>query len=43
MWYAVTAVGIITALLLWIYDKTVRPTSGPAEEKAAAAQQSKTA
>jgi dipeptide/tripeptide permease len=43
MWYAVAAVGIITALLLWIYDKTIRPTSGPAEEKATAAQEGKAA
>jgi dipeptide/tripeptide permease len=43
MWYAVTGIGIITALLLWIYDKTFRPTSGPAEEKAAAAQETKAA
>jgi dipeptide/tripeptide permease len=43
MWYAVTAVGIITALLLWIYDKTIRPTSGPADENAAAVQESKAA
>jgi dipeptide/tripeptide permease len=43
MWYAVTGIGIITALLLWVYDKTLRPTSGPAEEKAAAAQETKAA
>jgi hypothetical protein len=27
IWWSVTAVGIATALLLWIYDKTVRTTS----------------
>jgi proton-dependent oligopeptide transporter, POT family len=25
IWWAVTAVGIATAVLLWVYDKTVRP------------------
>jgi proton-dependent oligopeptide transporter, POT family len=25
MWWAVTAVGVLTALLLWIYDKTIAP------------------
>lgn len=25
MWWSVTAVGVLTAFLLWIYDKTVRP------------------
>jgi len=24
MWFAVTAVGLVTAAVLWIYDKTVR-------------------
>ena len=38
IWWAVTAVGVATALLLWIYDKTLRPTS-PDAEAAAAAQQ----
>jgi MFS family permease len=28
IWWAVTAVGIATAVLLWIYDKTMRPTGG---------------
>ena len=25
IWWAVTAVGVLTALLLWIYDKTLKP------------------
>ncbi len=25
MWWAVTGVGVLTALLLWIYDRTLRP------------------
>jgi dipeptide/tripeptide permease len=27
MWWVVTGVGILTAMLLWIYDRTVRPSS----------------
>ena len=27
IWWAVTAVGVATAALLWIYDKTIRPSS----------------
>ncbi len=30
IWWAVTAVGVTTALLLWIYDKTIMPGSKPA-------------
>jgi hypothetical protein len=30
VWVAITAVGVATALLLWIYDKTLRPTPAPA-------------
>ena len=30
MWWAVIAVGVITALLLWIYDKTLMPKQSPA-------------
>jgi len=26
-WYAITAVGVLTAILLWIYDRVVRPES----------------
>jgi MFS family permease len=33
MWWAVTAVGLVTAALLWVYDKTLRPTN-PSEVKA---------
>ena len=33
MWWAVIGVGVLTALLLWIYDKKVMP----AEAKASAA------
>ena len=29
IWWTVTAVGIVTAGLLWIYDKRLRTTSGP--------------
>jgi hypothetical protein len=25
MWWAVIAVGVLTALLLWIYDRTLMP------------------
>ena len=28
IWWAVTAVGVATAALLWIYDKTLKPVSG---------------
>ena len=35
-WCVITSVGIATALLLWIYDKTLRPTPAPAAEKVAA-------
>jgi len=28
MWVVITAIGILTALLLWIYDKFVLPKSG---------------
>ena len=24
-WYAITAVGVLTALLLWIYDQVIKP------------------
>lgn len=30
IWWAVMAVGVLTALLLWIYDKTVKPAAAPA-------------
>ena len=26
-WYAITAVGVLTAFLLWIYDRAVKPES----------------
>jgi hypothetical protein len=26
-WWAITAVGLVTALLLWIYDRAVKPVS----------------
>jgi predicted MFS family arabinose efflux permease len=29
IWWAVTAVGVVTALCLWIYDKSIRPASIP--------------
>ena len=28
IWWAITAVGVATAALLWIYDKTLKPVSG---------------
>jgi proton-dependent oligopeptide transporter, POT family len=31
MWWAVTGVGVLTALLLWIYDKTVMPAEATAK------------
>jgi POT family proton-dependent oligopeptide transporter len=34
IWWAVTAVGLLTALLLWIYDRTVRPAKEPAKAAA---------
>ena len=30
IWWSVTAVGVLTAALLWIYDKTLRPKETPA-------------
>ena len=35
IWWAVTAVGVATALLLWVYDKTLRPAPVSAEVPAA--------
>ena len=35
IWWAVTGVGVTTALLLWIYDRTLKP-GGPAPAAAAA-------
>ena len=31
MWWIVTAVGVLTALLLWIYDRTITPKAEPAK------------
>lgn len=31
MWWVVTGVGLLTALLLWIYDKTLTPVKEPAK------------
>jgi dipeptide/tripeptide permease len=31
MWWAVTGVGVLTAVLLWIYDRTLMPKQAPAE------------
>jgi hypothetical protein len=31
MWWAVIAVGVVTALLLWVYDKTLMPKAEPAK------------
>jgi dipeptide/tripeptide permease len=35
MWLVVTAVGVVTALLLWIYDRTLTPKEAPAKAVAA--------
>jgi hypothetical protein len=35
MWWVITGVGVLTAILLWIYDKFVLPK--PADETAPAA------
>jgi MFS family permease len=35
MWWVITGVGVLTAILLWIYDKFVLPK--PADEAAPAA------
>ena len=35
IWWVVTGIGVVTALLLWIYDKTLRPTSPDAAGAAA--------
>jgi len=32
IWWAVTAVGVVTALCLWIYDKSIRPANSPPPE-----------
>ncbi len=37
VWWVVTGVGLLTALLLWIYDLMVRPALPPAKEEAKAA------
>jgi proton-dependent oligopeptide transporter, POT family len=37
-WSVITAVGVITALLLWIYDKTLRPVAADAQVQTAIAQ-----
>jgi proton-dependent oligopeptide transporter, POT family len=34
MWWVVTGTGILTALLLWIYDRTVMPKDAPAKAAA---------
>jgi dipeptide/tripeptide permease len=34
MWWAVMAIGLLTALLLWIYDRTLTPTKEPAKAAA---------
>jgi dipeptide/tripeptide permease len=34
MWWAVMAIGLLTALLLWIYDRTITPTKEPAKAAA---------
>jgi hypothetical protein len=38
MWWVVTGIGVLTAVALWIYDRTIRPHSEEAtgrESKAA--------
>jgi dipeptide/tripeptide permease len=34
MWWAVMAIGLLTALLLWIYDRMITPTKEPAKAAA---------
>jgi dipeptide/tripeptide permease len=34
MWWALAAVGVLTAILLWIYDKVVMPSGKPADAAA---------
>lgn len=34
MWWAVMAIGLLTALLLWIYDRTITPAKEPAKAAA---------
>jgi hypothetical protein len=29
-WYAITAVGVLTTILLWIYDRLVKPKASTA-------------
>jgi dipeptide/tripeptide permease len=36
MWWAIIGVGVLTALLLWIYDKTIKPPKKTAPAQAAA-------
>jgi len=31
IWWVLTAVGLLTAVLLWIYDKTIKPGEAPAK------------
>jgi predicted MFS family arabinose efflux permease len=31
IWWVLSAVGVLTALLLWVYDKTFKPASAPAK------------
>jgi dipeptide/tripeptide permease len=37
MWWAIAGAGILTALLLWIYDRTLMPKEGPGSEAPAKA------
>jgi MFS family permease len=36
IWWVVTGIGVLTALLLWIYDKTITPPEKPAPAQMAA-------
>ena len=34
MWWVITGIGLLTALLLWIYDRTLTPAKEPAKSAA---------
>ncbi len=38
IWWAVTGVGVLTAVLLWIYDRVLRPATAEAENRTAASE-----
>jgi hypothetical protein len=32
IWYAVSGVGLATAVLLWLYDRTIKPSVAPVSD-----------